>query len=102
MGENFTSCERASDVFVKQTNRWVCVFTQLTRFNKKSPPKRFFLPSVGCLRYSRTCERCSPSPETGFEIFIPGRQDGYGHLILFTGAPISLRRTVHTFFQLIG
>jgi ketosteroid isomerase-like protein len=35
MGQDFTSCERATDVFVKQTDRWQCVFTQLTRFAKK-------------------------------------------------------------------
>src|SRR4029450_8276545 len=35
MGQDFTSCERATDVFVKQGDRWLCVFTQLTRFNKK-------------------------------------------------------------------
>src|SRR4026209_192886 len=32
MGQNFTSCERATDIFVKQAARWQCVFTQLTRF----------------------------------------------------------------------
>jgi ketosteroid isomerase-like protein len=35
MGQGFTSCERATDVFVKQNDRWQCVFTQLTRFTKK-------------------------------------------------------------------
>jgi ketosteroid isomerase-like protein len=35
MGQDFTSCERATDVFVKQDDRWQCVFTQLTRFTKK-------------------------------------------------------------------
>jgi ketosteroid isomerase-like protein len=35
MGQDFASCERATDVFVKQTDRWQCVFTQLTRFAKK-------------------------------------------------------------------
>jgi ketosteroid isomerase-like protein len=35
MGQDFTSCERATDVFVKQGDRWRCVFTQLTRFSKK-------------------------------------------------------------------
>jgi ketosteroid isomerase-like protein len=35
MGQEFTSCERATDIFVKQTGRWQCVFTQLTRFTKK-------------------------------------------------------------------
>jgi ketosteroid isomerase-like protein len=35
MGQDFTSCERATDVFVKQNGRWQCVFTQLTRFTKK-------------------------------------------------------------------
>ena len=35
MGQDFASCERATDIFVKQTNRWLCVFTQLTRFTKK-------------------------------------------------------------------
>ena len=35
MGQDFASCERATDIFVKQTNRWQCVFAQLTRFTKK-------------------------------------------------------------------
>jgi len=35
MGQDFTSCERAADVFVKQDDRWRCVFIQLTRFTKK-------------------------------------------------------------------
>jgi len=35
MGQDFASCERATDIFVKQTDRWQCVFTQLTRFTKK-------------------------------------------------------------------
>src|SRR5205823_447148 len=35
MGQDFASCERATDVFVKQDDRWLCVFTQLTRFDKK-------------------------------------------------------------------
>ena len=35
MGQDFTSCERATDIFVKQNDRWQCVFTQLTRFTKK-------------------------------------------------------------------
>jgi ketosteroid isomerase-like protein len=35
MGQDFISCERATDIFVNQANRWQCVFTQLTRFTKK-------------------------------------------------------------------
>jgi ketosteroid isomerase-like protein len=35
MGQDFASCERATDIFVKQNDRWQCVFTQLTRFAKK-------------------------------------------------------------------
>ncbi|SRR6266404_1279273 len=35
MGQDFASCERATDIFVKHTDRWQCVFTQLTRFTKK-------------------------------------------------------------------
>ena len=35
MGQDFASCERATDIFVKQSDRWQCVFTQLTRFAKK-------------------------------------------------------------------
>jgi len=31
MGQEFTSLERAKDIFVKQNDRWQCVFTQLTR-----------------------------------------------------------------------
>jgi ketosteroid isomerase-like protein len=35
IGQDFTWCERATDVFVKQNDCWLCVLTQLTRFNKK-------------------------------------------------------------------
>jgi len=35
MGEEFTSLERASDIFVRQDGRWQCVLTHLTRFRKK-------------------------------------------------------------------
>jgi ketosteroid isomerase-like protein len=35
IGQDFTTQERATDVFVKQNGRWQCVFSQLTRFNKK-------------------------------------------------------------------
>ena len=35
MGQDFASCERGTDIFVKQADRWQCVFTQLTRFTKK-------------------------------------------------------------------
>ena len=35
MGQDFTTQERATDVFVKQDGRWQCVFSQLTRFTKK-------------------------------------------------------------------
>ncbi len=35
MGQEFTSLERATDIFVKQNDRWQCVFTQLTRFTAK-------------------------------------------------------------------
>ena len=35
MGQDFASCERATDIFVKHTERWQCVFTQLTRSTKK-------------------------------------------------------------------
>ena len=34
-GQDFSTQERATDVFVKQDGRWQCVFSQLTRFNKK-------------------------------------------------------------------
>ncbi len=34
-GQDFASCERATDIFVKRNDRWQCVFTQLTRFTKK-------------------------------------------------------------------
>ncbi len=34
-GQDFTTQERATDVFVKQKGRWQCVFSQLTRFTKK-------------------------------------------------------------------
>jgi ketosteroid isomerase-like protein len=35
MGQDFASCERATDIFVKQDDRWQCVFTQLTRSASK-------------------------------------------------------------------
>ena len=35
MGQEFTTRERATDIFVKQHGRWECVFSQLTRFTKK-------------------------------------------------------------------
>ena len=35
MGEEFSTQERATDVFVKRDGRWQCVLTHLTRFLKK-------------------------------------------------------------------
>jgi len=35
MGQDFSTHERATDVFVKQDGRWQCVISQLTRFTKK-------------------------------------------------------------------
>jgi ketosteroid isomerase-like protein len=35
MGQEFTTQERATDVFVKRDGRWQCVLTHLTRFSKK-------------------------------------------------------------------
>jgi ketosteroid isomerase-like protein len=35
MGQEFTSQERATDMFVKKDGRWQCVVSQLTRFTKK-------------------------------------------------------------------
>jgi len=35
MGQEFSTRERATDVFVKRDGRWQCVLTQLTRFAKK-------------------------------------------------------------------
>ena|ERR1700730_5635063 len=34
-GQEFTTRERATNVFVKQSGRWQCVFSQLTKLNKK-------------------------------------------------------------------
>jgi ketosteroid isomerase-like protein len=34
-GNEFTTQDRATDVFVKRNGRWQCVFSQLTEFNKK-------------------------------------------------------------------
>ena len=35
MGQEFSTQERATDVFVKRGGRWQCVVTHLTRFAKK-------------------------------------------------------------------
>ena len=35
MGQEFSTQERATDVFVKRDDRWQCVLTHLTRFTKK-------------------------------------------------------------------
>jgi ketosteroid isomerase-like protein len=35
MGQEFSTRERATDVFVKRDGRWQCVLTHLTRFAKK-------------------------------------------------------------------
>ena len=35
MGQEFSTQERATDVFVKRDQRWQCVLTHLTRFPKK-------------------------------------------------------------------
>jgi len=35
MGQNVSTQERATDVFVKRDGRWQCVLTHLTRFPKK-------------------------------------------------------------------
>ena len=35
MGQEFTTRERATDIFVKLHGRWQCVFSQLTRVTKK-------------------------------------------------------------------
>jgi ketosteroid isomerase-like protein len=35
MGQEFSTQERATDVFVKFEGRWQCVLTQLTRFTEK-------------------------------------------------------------------
>jgi ketosteroid isomerase-like protein len=35
MGQEFTTQERATDVFVKEDGRWKCVVSHLTRFTKK-------------------------------------------------------------------
>ena len=34
MGQEFSTQERATDVFVKRDGRWQCVLTHLTRFTK--------------------------------------------------------------------
>ena len=35
VGREFATRERATDFFVKQNGHWQCVFSQLTKFNKK-------------------------------------------------------------------
>jgi ketosteroid isomerase-like protein len=35
MGQEFSTHERATDVFVRRDGRWRCVLTHLTRFGKK-------------------------------------------------------------------
>lgn len=35
MGQDFSTQERATDVFVRQNGRWQCVVSQLTRSSKK-------------------------------------------------------------------
>ena len=35
MGQEFTTKERATDVFVKDSGRWQCVISHLTRFSNK-------------------------------------------------------------------
>ena len=35
MGQEFTTEERATDIFVKHNGQWQCVFSQLTRLSKK-------------------------------------------------------------------
>jgi ketosteroid isomerase-like protein len=35
MGQEFSTRERATDVFVKRDGRWQCVLTHLTRFPEK-------------------------------------------------------------------
>ena len=35
MGQDFSTQERATDVFVKQNGQWQCVLTHLTRFAKQ-------------------------------------------------------------------
>jgi len=35
MGQEFSTRERATDVFVKRDGRWQCVVTHLTRFQEK-------------------------------------------------------------------
>jgi ketosteroid isomerase-like protein len=34
-GQEFTTQERATDIFVKRAGRWQCVFSQLTKFKQK-------------------------------------------------------------------
>ena len=34
-GQEFSTCERATDFFVRHNGQWRCVLTQLTRFTKR-------------------------------------------------------------------
>jgi ketosteroid isomerase-like protein len=38
-GQDFTTSERATDVFVRRDGRWRCVLSHLTRFAKGQPAK---------------------------------------------------------------
>ena len=35
MGQEFTTHERATDVFVRENGQWLCVISQLTRFTER-------------------------------------------------------------------
>ena len=39
MGQEFTTQERATDIFVKENGRWQCTISQLTRFAGPNPAR---------------------------------------------------------------
>ena len=54
MGQEFSTQERATDVFVKRDGRWQCVLTHLTRFRRNEAAR----PAVAPYQFRRQILRC--------------------------------------------